>query len=124
MQRTIALSFTEAEYMALSDCLHQAMWLSTLLGEIGYDIHHIPICSDNQGSAFMAANPITERQSKHIDIQYHFICEKVEDGTVDVFYIAGTENPADMFTKPLRKVKFLKFHKQLGLDFTLPYTLD
>src|SRR6266436_185325 len=77
-QRTIALSSTEAEYMALSDCSRQVVWMHTLMGELGYNLKPIPICGDNQGSIFIASNPVTEKQSKHIDIRYHYIREVIE----------------------------------------------
>ena len=67
-QKTIALLSTEAEYMALSDCSRQVVWMHTLLGELGYDLKPIPICGDNQGSIFISSNPVTEKRSKHIDI--------------------------------------------------------
>ena len=59
-QKTIALSSTKAEYMALSDCSRQVVWMHTLLGELGYDLKPIPICGDNQGSIFISSNPVTE----------------------------------------------------------------
>ena len=116
-QRTIAHSSTEAEYMALSDCSRQVMWIRSLLGELGYKLHAIPISGDNQGSLFMASNPITESRSKHIDIRYHYIREVVEAGHVEVFFIDGNDNPADLFTKNLGHIKFLRFRSQLGLIF-------
>ena len=116
-QKTIALSSTEAEYMALSDCSRQVVWIITLLNEIGYDLEPIPIYGDNQGSIFMASNPITERRSKHIDIRYHYIREVIEKGLVKVRFIDGSDNPADLFTKNLGWVKFEKFRACLGLEF-------
>jgi hypothetical protein len=116
-QKTIALSSTEAEYMSISDCSRQVKWVKTLLSEIGYKLGPIPICGDNQGSIFIASNPVTEKRSKHIDIRYHFIREVVEDGYVDVTFIDGAENPADMLTKNLGRIKFDKFRAQLGLQF-------
>ena len=77
-QCTIALSSTEAEYVALSDCSRQVVWMHTLLGELGYKMKPIPICGDNQGSIFIASNPVTEKQSKHIDICFHYIWEVIE----------------------------------------------
>jgi len=62
-QKTVALSSTKAEYMALSDCSRQIVWMHTLMGELGYSLKPIPICRDNQGSIFIA-----EQHSKHIDI--------------------------------------------------------
>ena len=72
-QKTVALSSTEAEYMALSDCSRQVVWMHTLLGELGYHLKPVPICGDNQGSIFITSNPVTEQRSKHIDIRFHFV---------------------------------------------------
>ena len=88
-----------------------------LLEEIGYKLRPLPICSDNQAAIFISSNPVTERRSKHIDIHYHYIRELVEDKKVEVFYISTDENPADLFTKNLGRVKFLKFREMLGLMF-------
>jgi hypothetical protein len=116
-QKTIALSSTEAEYMALSDCSRQVVWMHTLLGELGYDLKAIPICGDNQGSIFIASNPVTEKRSKHIDIRYHYIREVINDGRVVVYFIPGDDNPADLLTKNLGVVKLRKFRDALGLEF-------
>jgi len=116
-QKTVALSSTEAEYMALSDCSCQVVWMHTLLGELGYALRPIPICGDNQGSIFITSNPVTEKRSKHIDIRYHFIRETVERKLVDVFFIDGDKNPADLLTKNLGSVKFLLFRPDYGLRF-------
>jgi hypothetical protein len=103
--------------MALSDCSRQVVWIRQLLGEIGYNLGPIAICGDNQGSIFMSSNPVTEKRSKHIDIRYHYIRGVIEDKLVEVFYIDGNENPADMLTKNLGHVKFLKCREQFGLEF-------
>ena len=116
-QKTIAYSSTEAEYMALSDCARQVTWIRSLLGELGYKLKDIPICSDNQGSIFMASNPVTEPRSKHIDIRYHRIHELVVKGKVELYFIDGAENPTDLLTKNLPRKKFAKFRAQLGLQF-------
>jgi len=116
-QKTIVHSSTEAEYMALSDCACQVTWIRSLLGELGYKLKAIPICSDNQGSIFMASNPVMEPRSKHIDIRYHGIHESVAKGNVELFFIDGAENPADLLTKNLPREKFVKFRAQLGLQF-------
>jgi len=115
-QKTVALSSTEAEYMALSDCSRQVVWMHTLLGELGYSLRPIPICGDNQGSIFIASNPVTEKRSKHIDIRYHYICEVIAHKLAELYFINGDENPADLLTKNLGSVKFLKFRAMLGLE--------
>jgi len=106
LQKTTALSSTEAEYMALSNCAHQVIWIKQIFGELGYNLKPISICGDNQGSIFMANNPITEQHTKHIPICYHFVRNAVTDQHIEIFYIKGTNNPADMFTKNLEYVKF------------------
>ena len=116
-QKTIAHSSTEAEYIALSDCSRQVVWIRNLLSEIGYNLSAIPICGDSQGSIFMSSNPVTESRSKHIDIRYHYIREVIERNLVEVYFIDGSDNPADMFTKNLGHVKFHKFRALLGLEF-------
>jgi len=116
-QRTIALSSTEAEYMVLSDCSRQVVWMHTLLGELSYPLYPIPICGDNQGSIFIASNPVTEKRSKHIDIRYHYIQEVVERKLVEIYFIDGDKNPADLLTKNLGHIKFLQFRPAYGLHF-------
>ena len=110
-------SSTEAEYMALSDCAHQVTWIWSLHGELCYKLNAIPICSDNQGSIFMASNPITEPCSKDIDIHYHGIHKSIANGKIELFFIDGAENPTDLLTKNLLHEKFAKFKVQLGLQF-------
>ena len=118
-QKTVALSSTEAEYMALSDCSHQAIWIKTLLAELVILLHAVPIYGDNQGLIFIVSNPVQESQMKHIDICYHFICicECIASKQVELMFIPGTENPADIFTKNLGRILFHKFRSQLGLEF-------
>ena len=60
--------------------------------ELGYSLQPILVCRDNQGSIFMADNPVMESRSKHIDLRWHGI---------EIFYIEGTKSPADMFMKNL-----------------------
>lgn len=113
----ISTSSTEAEYMALSDCAQQAAWMRNLFGEIGLPVGAIPIYGDNQGSIFLASNPVQERRTKHIDIRYHHICERVENKEIELSFVEGSENPADMFTKNLGHVKFYSCRNKLGIEF-------
>ena len=116
-QKTVALSSTEAEYMAISDCSHQAVWIKTLIKELGIQIKSIPIYGDNQGSIFIASNAVQESWSKHIDIRYHYIHELVAAKEVGLQFVPKEMNPANMFTKNLQKIKFTQFWNQLGLEF-------
>jgi hypothetical protein len=123
-QKTVALSSTEAEYMALSDCSRQAIWMKSIFAELGMPLGTIPIIGDNQGSIFISSNPVQERRSKHIDIRYHYVRECIEEKKISIFFIDGSSNPADLFTKNLGEVKFTKFRQQLGLEFYSPEARD
>jgi len=116
-QRTVALFSTKAKYIALSDCGRQCVWIYSILTELGYRFGPIHISEDNQGSIFMASNPVTESYNKHIDVCFHAIQDFITQGKVKLFFIEGSENLADMFTKNLSQVKFQKFRAQLGLIF-------
>ena len=74
-QKSIALSSTEAEYMSLSDMSRQLVWIRSLFEKLGIQLMPIPLCGDNQGSIFLASNPVQERWIKHIDLRYHYIRE-------------------------------------------------
>jgi hypothetical protein len=119
LQKTVTLSSTEAEYMALSDMSHQIKWIQSLLSEPGYQIKCIPICTDNQGSIFIGCNPVQERRTKHIDIHYHYVHECIENKDVSVVFIEGKDNLADMFTKNLGTTLFLKFRDSLRITFKI-----
>ena len=95
----------------------QVTWIQSLLGELSYKLNAIPICGDNQGSTFMASNPVTEPHFKHINIRYHGIHKSVTKGKVELFFIDGAENPTDLLIKNLPCEKFAKFRAQLGLHF-------
>ena len=105
----MALSSTEAEYMAISDCSKQAIWIKALLSEIGIQLKSVLIYGDNQGSIFIASNPVQDSHTKHIDVWYHFIHDLVSAKEVELMFVPREMNPANMFTKNLAKVKFTIF---------------
>ena len=116
MQKTVARSSTEAEYMALSEACSEIAWLTSLQKEIGYGTTSpTPLVSDNQGGIFLAINPAHDRRVKHVDIRYHFIREYVEGKRVTIVYISTNDMIADILTKPLGRVKFEYFRERLGI---------
>ena len=100
-QKTVALSSMEAEYMAISDCCHQTMWIINLFSKIGFHVTPITICGNNQSSPFISSNPVQEKQTKHIDIHYHYICECIKNDKVSIIFIPGTGNSAERFCEHL-----------------------
>ena len=102
--------------MALSEACSEIAWLTALQQEIGYRSKGpVPLVADNQGGIFLAVNPAHDRRLKHIDIQYHFICEYAEEGRVNIVYVSTDKMIADTLTKPLGTTKFEGFWSQLGI---------
>ena len=100
-QAVVALSTSEAEYVALRLAAQEAAWLQKFLTELQIASEPIVIMEDNQGAIALARNPIAHSRTKHIDIRYHFIREPQEKGIIDVVYCPSSEMVADLFTKPI-----------------------
>jgi hypothetical protein len=115
-QPTVALSSTESEYMALLHALKELIWLLRFLREIGYDIdnQNVIFC-DNQGAIALAHNPEHHARTKHIDIQYHFVRNCVEDGTTRLEYCPTEDMVADGLTKALGPERHRKLAKLMGM---------
>lgn len=109
-QPIVALSSTEAEYIAAADCVKELLYLKSLIEELLEIEVKVTLNVDNQSAIRIIKNGQFNRRSKHIDVRYHFISEKVNDGIIKIKYCATEEQIADIFTKPLGKCKFKK-HK-------------
>ena len=115
-QPTVALSTSEAEYIALCLATQECVWLRQLRKDLKInDPNPTTINEDNQGAIAMSKNPVLHKRTKHIDIKFHFVREKVEDETIQVNYCPRDEMIADIFTKPLPQEKFEKLRSKLGL---------
>jgi len=106
LQKVVALSSTEAEYMALTDAAKEAIWLKGLVNELGFTQKTVNIHCDSQSAIALAKNAVYHERTKHIDVKYHFIRDLVNNGEVQVLKIDTEDNPADIFTKVLRVSKF------------------
>ena len=107
---TPALSSTEAEYMALTEAVKEALWLSALLSEMGFPLQGpLLIHEDNQGAIALAKNPVHHKRTKHVNVKYHFIRFYVELGSITIEYICTAEQLADHFTKNLPTASFRRF---------------
>jgi hypothetical protein len=103
-QRTIALSSSEAEYMALGDAVQEALYLRQLLDDMGFKQSGPTLLfEDNQGCIFMANKDAHSKRTKHIDIRFKFVQEAVQEQTVSVRYLHSKMMPADCLTKPLSR---------------------
>src|SRR6202041_582180 len=100
-QPTVALSSMEAEYMAESLATRQIIWLRTLPAKLGTPSPGPTTLNvDNQGSINYSNNAINHGCTKHIDIQHHFVCEKLISNEMRLQYCAMDDNLADIFKKP------------------------
>lgn len=115
-QGLVALSTTEAEYVAAASAVSEALWLKKLFSDIEVPLKHAtPILEDNQGCLFMAKNPETKR-SKHVDVKYHMVRDNVWKKEVDLVYVPSQEQVADVLTKPLSRSQFEKLCRKMGLE--------
>lgn len=106
-QPIVALSSTEAEYIALANGAKEAMWLRKFLAELGLDQNQpTTLFVDNQSSMKLALNPEFHKRSKHIDVRYHYTRELIEDKQIQLAYVPTEKQAADLLTKPLSKPKF------------------
>jgi hypothetical protein len=117
-QHVVALSTTEAEYIALTHAAKEAVWLRALFTEI-YDSRcaHYPVqlFSDNKSAIHLVQNNVFHSRTKHIDIRYHYIRELYSQGILEIDHRGTTEMPADMLTKPLPRAKLELFAQMSGL---------
>lgn len=118
-QPTVALSTTEAEYMAATQACKEALWWRSLLHEIslGFQVDKpTTIHSDNQSCIALSINSEFHARTKHIDIQHHFIREKVSDRSIVLKYVSTDDMVADILTKGLPKAKFYNLLPLMGMN--------
>ncbi|KAH9682249.1 hypothetical protein KPL71_027276 [Citrus sinensis] len=118
LQTVVALSTTEAEYMAVTQACKEAIWIQRLLEELGHKQQKIPVYCDSQSALHIARNPAFHSRTKHLGVQYHFVREVMEDGSVDLQKIHTKENLADVLTKPINADKFIWSRSSCGLAET------
>jgi len=110
LQEVTAQSTTEAEYIALATATKEATFIKAILEELDYfQQSNIPIYSDNNGALLLAKNPTFHARSKHINVRYHLVRQKLADNTISIHYIPTNKQVADGLTKPLPRVKFKEF---------------
>ncbi|KAE8689071.1 hypothetical protein F3Y22_tig00110944pilonHSYRG00042 [Hibiscus syriacus] len=106
VQSVVALSTTEAEYMAAAEATKEALWLTGLVKELGVQQGGVQLLCDNQSAIHLAKNQVYRARTKHIDVRFHKIRELVASGEVLFQKVHTDENAADMFTKPVTTDKF------------------
>lgn len=103
-QATVALSSTEAEYMAMSSAICEVIWMQQLSSELDKRPESgTVIWCDNESAQKLALSDAYRPRTKHIDIRYHHMRQKIEDGVIDVQHVPSKENLADVLTKAIGK---------------------
>ncbi|GKC73852.1 uncharacterized mitochondrial protein-like protein [Tanacetum coccineum] len=106
-QKTVSRSSTESEYKALADTVAEITWLEALLRELRVPMATIPVLwCDNLGATYLTANPMFHARTKHIEVDFHFVREKVAEKKLSVRHISTKDQIADVFTKPLSSQQF------------------
>ncbi len=116
-QSMIALSSTKAKYISVTQAAKEAIWLRQLLKDMGYEQKALTILyEDNQGCIMLSKNPVYHARTKHIDIQHHFIREKVEQKQVELKYCPMNKMIIDILTKPIPRDQFKFLHKRIAMN--------
>ncbi|GKC55506.1 hypothetical protein Tco_1078251 [Tanacetum coccineum] len=115
LQYVVALSTTEAEYMALTEAVKEAIWLWGLLEEFGVELNTVAVNCDNQGAIHLSRNHVFHERTKHINVRYHFIREVLEAKTVKVLKVGTEYNDADALTKVVPGLKLQHCLKLLNV---------
>ena len=115
-QLIVTLSTTEAEFVAATSCVCQAIWLKRILEQLHFKRREpIAIFCDNNSAIKLSKNPVLHGRSKHIDVKFHFLRDLTKAGTIELIYCRSEDQLADIFTKPLKLPSFLKLRELLGV---------
>ena len=116
-QKTVATSTMDAEYIAGAEAAKEAVWIRNFINDLripGVYIGTVPLYIDNNSALKLTRNPEFYSRSKHIDVKYYFIREKVDDGVIDTLRVETADNLADIFTKGLLKPTHTSFVDRLN----------
>ncbi|GJQ95346.1 retrovirus-related pol polyprotein from transposon TNT 1-94 [Tanacetum coccineum] len=122
-QKSAAISSTKAEYIALSGCCAQVLWIRSQLTDYGLGFNKIPMYCDNKIAIALCCNNVQHSRSKHIDIRFHFIKEQVKNRVVELYFINMEYQLADNFTKALARERIEFLINKLGMRSFMPETL-
>ncbi|GJR57014.1 retrovirus-related pol polyprotein from transposon TNT 1-94 [Tanacetum coccineum] len=123
-QDCTAMSTVEDEYVSLSACRVQVIWMRTQLLDYEFRYNKIPIYCDSQSAIVISCNLVQHSRTKHINIRYHFIKEHVKKGTIELYFVGTEYQLADLFTKALPKERFEYLVHRIGMRCMTPTQLE
>nr|GEU37957.1 retrovirus-related Pol polyprotein from transposon TNT 1-94 [Tanacetum cinerariifolium] len=119
-QDCTALSTAKAEYVSLSACCAQVLWMRTQLTDYGFHFNKILIYYDSKSAIAISCKPVQHSRTKHIAVCYHFIKEHVKKGTIKLYFVKTDYLLADIFTKALPADRFNYLVRRLGMHNLSP----
>jgi len=120
-QKIIARSSTEAGYRSVANTAAELNWISSLLYDLGLSLPTCPVIyCDNVGATQLCSNPVFHSRIKRVAIDFHFIRDQVQKGTLRFTHVSSTNQLADVLTKPLSRVCFMFLHDKIGLSYRAP----
>nr|GEY62220.1 retrovirus-related Pol polyprotein from transposon TNT 1-94 [Tanacetum cinerariifolium] len=122
-KKSTSISSTEAEYISLSGCCAQILWMCSHLIDYGFQFNKIPLYYDNKSAIALCCNNVQHSRDNHIDVRYHFIKEQIKNGIVGLYFVWTEYQLADIFTKPLPRERFNFLIEKLGMRSMSPKML-
>ena len=122
-QATVSHSSTKAEYKAVADATAEIIWVQSLLRELRISPGHPPVLwCDNIGATYLSSNPVFHTRTKHIEVDYYFVRERVAQRLLCIKFISSKDQLADIFMKPLPQPQFVGCRRNLNLLCTSGYS--
>nr|GEX63699.1 copia protein [Tanacetum cinerariifolium] len=106
---------TESEYVAVSSCCAQVLWMRTQLTDYGFFYDKVSIYCDSKSAIAILCNLVRHTRTMYIDVRYHFIKDHVEKGTIELYCVGTEYQLADLFTKSLPEARFKFLVYKLGM---------
>ncbi|KAL1196242.1 Retrovirus-related Pol polyprotein from transposon RE1 [Cardamine amara subsp. amara] len=115
-QDSVSRSSTEAEYRAMSETTSEITWISNLLRDLRIPQYRPTVLHcDNLSAVHLSVNPILHKRSKHFEIDYHYIRERVALRAIEIRHVPAAQQIADIFTKSLPRTAFFFLRNKLGV---------
>ncbi len=116
-QKTVALSSSEAEFVAISEAVKEILFVLQLLRTMNIPVEMpVKVRVDNMGAIFMSENASSGIRTRHVDTRYHFVREQVADKIVEIIFVRTDDNKADGFTKNVKGEVFERHSKDFVWD--------
>ena len=116
---SVALSTAKAEYILVSSCCAQLLWMKATLSDFGIKSKQVPLLCDNESAIKLTNNAVQHARIKHIDVRHHFIRDHQQKWDICIESVDTEDQLTDIFTKPLDEKRFCKLRNELNIvDFS------